>query len=268
MQATQPLKMTLRRLVQALDLPPSDAVRPDDSALQSLQWMREEQLSAALVEEDGEFCGLLTLGGMSDQLLASIGGEPPILRVDLQAMVEDFMVHRPPTVDGEATMSDCLDGLRNTEALVLICDGLKYIITHAEISEFLQAVTEPFLLIQEIETSLRSLINHALADATQSAIANSLKHRYSGDRQLPTRTEDLAFGELIQVIVQKENFANLESIFGRSREAISQRLNPLSGLRNEVFHFRRALTPQEISRLRRQREWLVSKANRAVIRVA
>ena len=68
--------------------------------------------------------------------------------------------------------------------------------------------------------------------------------------------EDLSFGDYLQIIGNKQNWTQLESAFGTSRDLVMMKLRPVQRLRNDAFHFRRDLTDGDHERLRSVRAWL------------
>ena len=78
------------------------------------------------------------------------------------------------------------------------------------------------------------------------------------DPQIPRRPEETTFGQLVRIVLDDANWPRFQpGLGGARRELVILRLDPLPGLRNDVFHFRRELTPAERQKLAAERDWLL-----------
>jgi hypothetical protein len=131
--------------------------------------------------------------------------------------------------------------------------------TPIDVVIYLQGVANAFVLLEEIELSLRAMIRKAVDEsALKACIDNSLKGVYPPDK-LPGRLEDMTVHDLVQVVRARRNWEKFTPVFGGSRERINARLSPLPNLRNDVFHFRREITVEDHQVLADLRDWLLMK---------
>jgi hypothetical protein len=116
---------------------------------------------------------------------------------------------------------------------------------------------------QEIELVLRRLARAALNDEDvgkyiQRAVASNYKDR---EDKIPAQLEDLTFAELTQTLIHNANYTeSFCKLLGKNRDSAWGYLGGISGIRNDVFHFRRLITDDDIQILDNARTWLLRKA--------
>lgn len=74
----------------------------------------------------------------------------------------------------------------------------------------------------------------------------------------------MTFNDYIQIIGDGRNWPHFEVVFGTGaadwqRKRTAERLKEVRDLRNDVFHFKRRLLPEDIDTLQTQRRWLQMK---------
>jgi predicted transcriptional regulator len=136
---------------------------------------------------------------------------------------------------------------------------LQGIVTAMDILRYLYRVASPFVLIAEIELSLRALIRLAVdQDGLVECAKTSLKH-YSDDK-LPTSLEHMTFNDYVQIVGDGRNWEHFEAIFKGNRASTRAKLEQVRDLRNDVFHFRREITMEDYETLSALRDWMLMKA--------
>jgi CBS domain-containing protein len=118
------------------------------------------------------------------------------------------------------------------------------IVTASDLSRQFQALSEPFLLLGEIENLIRNMIGEKFA---ASELAAGI------DPGNPPRTvnsvDDLTFGDYIRLLQQPERWAQLG--LAVDRVLFCKDLNAIREIRNDVTHFDPdGITSDEIERLR------------------
>lgn len=78
----------------------------------------------------------------------------------------------------------------------------------------------------------------------------------------------MTFSEYVQIVSYGAYWALFEATFGGSRQRTRARLQSVNELRNDVFHFKRDLDPEDLSRLTDVRDWLLMRARVADARQA
>jgi CBS domain-containing protein len=234
-----------------VSVPPSTLVR------EALELMRVHGFSQLPVME-----GDLVLGVFSYRSFAARAAElgaVAVDRIEVDDCLEEFEFVRV-TAEIEA-MFEYLD--RDGAVLVGDPDRLVAVATPTDLIQYLYGVTHPFVLIQEIELVLRGLVRVAVTrDELAAHIRRAISHRYTdAEHRVPTELVDLSFAELVQTVTHGTNYADAFCrLLGRNRESARGYLDPVPRLRNEIFHFRRPVTGEDLQTLANTRTWLLRKA--------
>jgi hypothetical protein len=180
-------------------------------------------------------------------------------RLEVDDCLVDFEFVRA-TAELEATFQ-YLD--RDGAVLVGDPDRLIAVATPTDVIQYFSSVTHPFVLIQEIEFVLRGLVRAAVAEDELSAyIRRAISSKYKdAEDQIPTELVDLTFAELVQTATHGTNYSDaFRNILGGNRESARAYLSPVTSIRNEVFHFRRRISSEDLQTLANTRTWLLRKA--------
>jgi predicted transcriptional regulator len=142
-------------------------------------------------------------------------------------------------------------------------ENLSAIVTPMDVIDFLYRVAKPFVVIAEIELSIRRMITNCVDDGElQLCIHNSLSQLYSPDK-LPTSVTEMNFNDYVQIIGDGRNWEHFEPFFGNARgmrKRTRNYLNRIGELRNDIFHFRRSMEDEDLRFLNNKRDLLQNKA--------
>lgn len=119
------------------------------------------------------------------------------------------------------------------EEVILVCDGngrLSGIITASDLSAKYHELAAPFLLLNEIENRLRSLIDRKLPEEVGNA-----KHPHDKRREVKDAA-DLTFGEYTRLLEAEKVWPRLG--ITAHRGVFLQMLREAGKVRNDVMHFR------------------------------
>lgn len=231
-------------------------ITPDTKAKDALALMQKHGYSQIPVVLMNEVLGIFSLrsfaGGVID--MASEKTHPADLGV------EEF-IEKPPF----ARVTDDLRSLFNDldeHNAVLIGDPerLQGIATPMDVLRYFYNVTSPFLLLAEIELAIRDLIKGSVSTTELYASAQqSLSQIYTAE-SLPRTLEDMTFNDYVQIIGDGRNWPRFALTLGGTRERTRTKLSEVRDLRNDVFHFKRELTPDDLETLRAHRGWLLIRA--------
>jgi CBS domain len=233
------------------------SVRPGTLVREAFALMRHYGFSQLPVMEGG-----LVVGVFSHRSFATwAAGQKTVAldRLEVDDCLEDFEFVRA-TAELEA-MFEYLD--RDGAVLVGDPDRLIAVATPTDLIQYLYGVTHPFVLIQEIELVLRGLVHAAVAKNELSAyIRRAISNKYNNaEVQIPTELVDLTFAELVQTVIHGTNYSEAFcKILGRNRESARGYLSPVTNIRNDVFHFRRPISGEDLQTLANTRTWLLRKA--------
>lgn len=240
-------------------LPEGQVVRsvpPETPAREALALMRECGYSQLPVKQGRSVLGLFTYRAFALEV-AQIT-DPKIDPSSLP--VEEFLEHEKPAyarvTDEFRGLIDVLD--ERDSVVVSGPEDLIAILTPMDVLRYLDSVANTFVLIEEIELALRTLISVAVPDpaAFRCCVANALSPYYQ-DKKLPERLEDMTFDEYIALLRDGRNWDHFASTFGGTRDRTRGKLEPIRDLRNDVFHFRRELSVEEHQQLATVRDWLL-----------
>ena len=213
------------------------AVPPETSAATALALMRKHGFSQLPVVQGTTVLGLFTYRAFALEVarLAGTKADPT------QLPVEEFLEHDHPSyarlTDEFRGLIDALDA--NDSIVVSSPDDLVAILTPMDVLRYLYSVANAFVLIEEIELGLRSLIRSAAPKPAvfDECVKNALSAKYKED-ELPKQLEDMTFDDYIALIRDGRNWRYFESVFGGTRDRAKGKLEPIRDLRNRVFHFR------------------------------
>ncbi|MCK6210828.1 CBS domain-containing protein [Georgenia sp. EYE_87] len=150
----------------------------------------------------------------------------------------------------------------NADGAVLVGeeDRLDAVMTLSDAANYLWQVTKPFVLLQDIELAVRSLMEQACSDPDElrkhvQMIVNDNRGRPTGDSYSVLAT--LSMGELLSVLLNQANYGKLfRATFGTNRPLVSSLLEPVREVRNKVFHFRDEVSSEELDALINARRYL------------
>jgi Mg/Co/Ni transporter MgtE len=118
------------------------------------------------------------------------------------------------------------------------------LVTTADIGEQFVTLAEPFLILEQIENHIRTLLNgrftkEQLRDAMDSA----------DDSRRVDAISDLTFGEYIRLLEKPDNWQSLK--LSMDRATFVKRLDNVRNIRNDVMHFHPdGISEEDLARLR------------------
>lgn len=159
---------------------------------------------------------------------------------------------------------DAMD--RDNGVLIGSPEKLQGILTPMDFLRYLYKVASPFVMLSEIELTLRALIRLAVShEELEQCAVRSLAQLY-GLEKVPKCLEAMTFDNYKAIISHGENWPKFEPILGGNRVRVATKLKQLCDLRNDLFHFKREITLQDHETLSEHRDWLLSKAKQADVR--
>ncbi|MDJ0841898.1 MAG: CBS domain-containing protein [Acidobacteriota bacterium] len=185
--------------------------------------MLQNDYSQLPVMHKGGLAGLLSWRSISHRFTLGLSGE----------LVRDFMDKDVVTLDEDDSIFKAANLIVAHEC-ILVCKGdgsLGGIVTNADLGTQFGELGEPFLLIGEIETCLRNIMD----DRFQLKDFREMVHfRDDRRRQNARSAADLTFGEYLFGI--KKNWKRLK-MEGMDRGTFLRPLYEVKRIRNEVMHF-------------------------------
>jgi predicted transcriptional regulator len=250
---------------------PSDqeivSVPPEMQVAEALELLGRHGFSQVPVVVNRQVLGLFSYRSFAQAVIKLVGEAKKKNRGfdPLEVFVEDC-IEKPTFARVTDEFRSWFDAIDKQDA-VLVGDPnrLQGIVTAMDILRYLYQVASPFVLVAEVELSLRALIRMAVTEDVLVECAKTCLTNYSEDKR-PARLEDMTFNDYVQIIGDGRNWVHFQPLMGGNRERTRTKLEQLRDLRNDVFHFRREITVQDYETLSGLRDWMLLKATEAEAR--
>ena len=166
--------------------------------------------------------GIITWKTIGQCLTQNISGES----------VRDYMSKDVEILDYEAPLFEAIKKIISKEVVLVKNDKMEIsgIITTTDISEQFLMLTEPFLILEEIENHIRKILDGKFTLKEIRSFVNTTEN--SKEIHL---ISDLTFGEYIRLMENAENWIRLNILI--DRKTFIARLNEVRRIRNDVMHF-------------------------------
>jgi len=231
------------------------SVEPSTTVADALRLMAPNRYSQVPVIGDGRVRGVFSLWSLAHHLMDA----PNVSPHDLS--VEDVMEQIP-----DVTVDDPLDRVlehldRRDAVLVKSPHGVQAIATATDVLNYYDRVARPFVLLKEIELSLRNLIDACVSEAElQQCIERGLGWKYKGSKdELPRSLTNMTFEDYRSIVTAKGNWDSFRGVLGGTKELAAIKLEQVRKIRNDVFHFRDTVSVREHATLAAIRFWLFDK---------
>lgn len=165
-------------------------------------------------------------------------------------------------------MKNVFDAMeRDNGVLVGGPERLLGILTPMDVLRYLYNVASPFVMISEIELTLRALIRVVLSpeEIIASAI-RSLAQHYGSDDKVPKTLEAMTFDNYRLIVGRGETWPKFSPLLGANKNRVKAKLQQIGELRNDLFHFKREISLEDHEILSEHRNWLLLTAQKAEIR--
>ncbi len=132
-------------------------------------------------------------------------------------------------IDYETPLLEAInDIIKHEFALVKQFNKIKDIITIADVSQDFYKLSEPFLLLEQIENNLRVLLDGKY-------LLEEIKSKCKEEDRDISYIDDLSFGEYIRLIENEGNWEKLQIPI--DRVCFINKLHEVRLIRNDVMHF-------------------------------
>lgn len=165
--------------------------------------------------------------------------------------VRDCM-EKPEIVTSDTHLFDAINIIANKEVVLVRNSENKIagLVTTSDISLQFRALSEPFLLLSEIENHVRRLIDgkFSLEDLKAGRDPNDANRKIEN-------VANLTLWEYIRLLDKPENWSRLG--YDLSRTECTKRLREIGRIRNDVMHFHPdGISPEDLDLLRDMRKFL------------
>ncbi len=233
-------------------------VAPDTPVRRALETMQKRAFSQLPVSEGPEVVGVFSYRSLA----ARLGSIDAKKHNPLDVYVEETMDIADPTwfVHVNSELSHVLDALERRDA-VLVGEPrrLQGIVTTMDVLRYLDLVSGRFVMLGEIEMSIRALLRSAMSEEDIASAAELVLQHYEAEKR-PKCLEEMTFSDYVQVIGDGRLWDKCRHAFGGDRDRTRVKLKAIADIRNDVFHFRREMNSDDDRRLRDGRDWLLMRA--------
>jgi predicted transcriptional regulator len=259
-------KITIQDIIRGMKLRKPVTVNPETQLRVALQIMSRKSFSQLPVVKEGKLQGMLSYKSVVKQMELSLDltekyRKDPIIVLELP--VKHFIDSCAKSLSLSDGIFELLNATKAEDAVLIGETGSEpqYIITNFDVVNILERLSDAFLLIEQIESSLRSIIKRQLA--TQgldcSEIVRKINQKLSPTYALPVRIEKMSWEHYIILITNSECWNRYFSKIFNTIALVKSYFSFVRDIRNDVFHFRRlshTLRASEINKLEKIKEWL------------
>jgi hypothetical protein len=232
-------------------------VRQDQTIREALALMLEREYSQLpVIDENGELIGLI-----SDEVITHryfhLRGEVPLLDLTV-----DHCLIPAVTLTKDRDIFEALDRLKDVYAIVIIEEDNSPtgILTEFDLAHFFRDLTEDLLIVEDIEISLRQIVERVLS--SDQAMKTALINAHGVDSKEPgkprVKFDEQTFGQLTNLINHPKNWHQFEDIF-QPQDVFHRLMNEVRENRNQLAHFRGDLDVIQKSALKAAKQWLEAR---------
>ena len=189
------------------------------------------------------------------------------MAADLRTLSPDWQVgalaRRTPRCSADEELAEVVARLQEINVVLIPgADGKDGLLTSNGLLVILARLAEPFLVIADIESSIRTVLDKRIPVPERAAVLEDVLG--SGpDRPAPQALDELSMGEYERLIGAKRMWPRFKDVY-RNQEIVRFKLARVRSLRNQLFHFRGELDPEDLTDLKRHRWWFQDASLRAV----
>ena len=247
---------TLLELLNSNDKPELVTIQFGETVENCIKLMMENDYSQLPVVKKGEIMGVISFASLIKRVFQVGKSSTKRTRNWQQWKAEDVM-EKPTFKDYHEDLLDLIKTLANDSYVMIRTENETHeIITSFDVLHYFKKTATPFLFLNDIENTLRTIIQSRFDDKTFRAKATAL-FSYSQKRsRIPRRVDDMDFGDYITFISSHwtdfEQLLENKSIFlGYSETA--------RDIRNDVCHFHGPICKSTKETLENFLNWLREK---------
>jgi len=260
-------EITIQDVIEGMNLSEPVTVTPETRLRDALQIMSSNGFSQLPVVKEDKLKGMLSYKSIVKQMELNQDFERKKGSIALlELAVRHFTDPDAKALSLDDSVFELFKVTKAEDAVVIGETGGKprYVITNFDAVNILERLSEVFLLIEQIEDMLRSILKKQLE--TQgldlSEIVQKINQNLGPAQQsyhLPRTIEKMSWDNYITFITNKESWTPLFSKMFETITSVKNYFSFVRDLRNDVFHFRKlshTLGDSEINKLGRIKAWL------------
>lgn len=208
-----------------------------------------------IIDSDGELIGIISDELITHRYYHLNGG------VALLDLTVDHCLKPAVTLTKDRDIFEALDLLKNVYAIIVTDDNRPVgILTEFDMAHFFRNLTEDLLIVEDIETSLRQVVNTSLGHDVKltGALINTFGEDTNNPGEPRRRFDDLTLGNLIYLITNDKNWPSFDE-FLHPQEMFRLLMEEVRKIRNQLAHFRGELDRVQHDKLKSAQNWLESR---------
>lgn len=210
-----------------------ETVNAQDTLITAIGVMFENDYTQLGIERSGDVVGMISYRSISRVLsiLRKLGADKNLPGRQVGIATEEIS----PVVGPDDDLIVLFD-LLSESPYVIVQGGENQsleILTNYDLLQYLQDSIEPFLLIEDIERSVREIIQDGFSDDLDQELQEFFDDQ---DIRTPGEITDCSFGHYPQFMCQ--NWPQFEGYFEENGDFVRRLLSEVGDIRNKIFHFR------------------------------
>jgi CBS domain-containing protein len=244
----------IERLIAGRDKPL--CINQNQTVRDALALMVENDYSQLpVINEQGELIGIT-----SDEIITRryfhIGGAVSLLDLTI-----DHCIKPAVTLSQDQDIFEALDRLKEVYAIIITEDDKPIgILTNYDMAYFFRDLTGDLLIVEDIEVSLRQIIQTLLSD--EEAMNRALIVEFGvnkGNSEEPKKSfEHMTFGDLMYFVINDDNWSKFQEVF-HYKDMFFQLMDQVRQNRNQLAHFRGRLDAVQHDVLTNAKDWLEAR---------
>lgn len=207
--------------LDAANQTPVSVTRDQELTVATTLMLRHDYSQLPVMQNDRQIEGCISWRSIGETM--ALGGKPKYVRDCIEKQVR--------TLKPDVPLTDAINEIiRHEFVMVLTTDNrIRGPVTTTDLAGQYHALSEPFLLISQIESSIRRILDaHAPVEALQDA-------KFGEDERVVRRPEDLTFSEYKTVLADDRVWERLG--LNLSKSAVLAILEDVRVARNDIMHF-------------------------------
>lgn len=210
-----------------------EAVNAQDTLITAIGVMFENDYTQLGIKRNGDIVGMISYRSISRLLsiLRKLGAKKDLPGRQVAIATEEIS----PVVQPDDDLIVLFDIL-SENPYVIVRNGTDrplQILTNYDLLQYLQDSIEPFVLIEDIERSVRKIIQDAFSEELDQELQEFFDEK---DIRTPDEIADCSFGHYPQFMSQ--NWGEFHEYFEEDGDFIRRLLSEVGDIRNKIFHFR------------------------------
>ena len=170
--------------------------------------------------------------------------------VDLEAMVKDYVNQEIAVIKDDTPLLKAIKQIYEHDFAVVVNNARDIcgLVTTYDISSTFLEITEPFLLLEQIETKIRQLLGGKI-------LLEHIQELCKDEDRRVQWIDDLTFGEYLEILKRPEYWEKLQ--LKVTKNILIEQLDNVRKIRNRIMHFEpEGIRSEDVELLKRTADFL------------